>query len=141
MNISDYLGWGFAGSCALASWFFGRADGLLVTLLAFSCVDYCTGTLAAAFSGTLSSRVGFKGIIKKIIIFALVGIAHLIDKIFPGQSGMFREVVIFFYCANEGMSILENADKLGVPFPEQLKKIFAQMREKGEQKEENKKAA
>ncbi len=92
---------------------------LLPILLVFVILDYISGIMASAAEGTLSSKVGFMSIPKKIMIFMFVAIGHLIDGSL-GDAHMFRDAVIFFYLANELLSITENAGRIGVPVPEQL---------------------
>ena len=134
---SEYLDFMWAGICAAFVWFFGKADGLIIALVSFTCMDYITGVIAAGVRHELSSRVGFKGIAKKLIIFILVGVAHIVEHVlstiapdFLGHSEILRDAVILFYCANEGLSILENADTLGVPFPRKLRDMFLSMKNK-----------
>lgn len=106
---------------SLATYLYGGWSALLGILLAFVAIDYITGVLAAGRQGELSSSVGFKGIARKIAIFALVAIAHLID-VGLGDGNMFRDAAIFFYLANELLSIIENTGAMGVPIPEILLK-------------------
>jgi len=114
-------------------WFLGGCDGLLYALLAFVVVDYVTGLMAAAVEKKLSSEVGFKGIFRKVIIFTLVAVGHIVDSYVIRQGSVLRTAVIFFYLSNEGISILENAARTGLPIPEKLKDVLEQLREeKGE---------
>lgn len=108
-------------------WFLGGNDGFIYALLAFVVIDYITGIMCAIADKELSSEVGFKGICKKVLIFALVGIGNLLDIYILGQAGILRNVVIFFYLSNEGVSILENSAHLGLPVPEKLKEILKQL--------------
>lgn len=108
-------------------WFFGGGDGFLYVLIAFVIIDYITGVINAIISKALSSEIGFKGICKKMMIFILVGVAHLIDLFILQEGTAIRTAVIFFYLANEGLSILENSSKLGLPIPKKLKKVLAQI--------------
>lgn len=107
--------------------FLGGMDGLLYALLAFVVIDYITGIMCAVDKRELSSSVGFKGIARKIIIFALVGVANILDVYILGHVGVLRAAVIFFYLSNEGISILENTSKLGLPIPEKLQNILQQL--------------
>lgn len=107
--------------------FLGGMDGLVYALLAFSVIDYVTGIMCAIDKKELSSSVGFKGIARKIIIFSLVGIANILDVYILGHVGVLRAAVIFFYLSNEGISILENTSKLGLPVPEKLQNILQQL--------------
>lgn len=90
-------------------------------------VDYLTGVLRAVAEKQLSSRVGARGIAKKVVIFLLVGIANLADVNLLGDGAALRTAVIFFYIANEGVSLLENAAAMGLPVPEKLKEALAQL--------------
>jgi len=107
--------------------FLGGMDGLIYALLAFSVIDYMTGIMCAIDKKELSSSVGFKGIARKIIIFSLVGVANILDVYILGHVGVLRAAVIFFYLSNEGISILENTSKLGLPVPEKLQNILQQL--------------
>lgn len=127
-NMIEYLDWiaGFIG--AAAGWYFGGFDGALFALLGLTIVDYVSGVLAAYAQAELSSSRGFNGIARKVIIFSLVGAANVIDKLVFGQADTLRTAVIFFYIANESLSIIENAIKLNVPIPEVLKEKLAQIK-------------
>lgn len=94
---------------------FGQLDGLLYALLAVMALDYLSGVIVAALECTLSSRVGFRGLAKKLLILAVVIVGNLVDAQIIGSGALFRNAVICFYLANEGLSILENAGKLGIP--------------------------
>ena len=107
------------------SWFLGGFDGFLYALIAFVVVDYITGVLRAIIEKNLSSRIGARGIIKKVTIFLIVGIAHLADIYLLHDGDALRMVVIFFYISNVGISLLENAVFIGLPVPEKLKETLA----------------
>ena len=118
----------------LLSWFFGGLDGLLKVLLVLIIIDYFSGLSVAWLNRTISSATGFKGITKKCIMLAFVGMAHLMDTIIPDSGGAMRYIVCLFYIANEGKSIIENADRLGIPIPHMLLKHFNNIRKQGEGK-------
>ena len=113
-------------------WFLGGCDGLLYALVAFVAVDYVTGVLCAVADKELSSEVGFRGIAKKALIFLLVGMANVLDVQVIGSGCVLRTVVIFFYISNEGVSLVENAAHLGLPVPEKLKDVLAQLHGRAE---------
>jgi toxin secretion/phage lysis holin len=113
-------------------WYLGGSDGLLITLIVFACIDYITGVMCAISDGTLSSAVGFRGISRKILIFALVGIGHVVDVQVIGTGSALRTAVICFYLSNEGVSILENAGHLGLPVPDKLKTVLEQLHDRQE---------
>ena len=117
-------------------WFLGGCDGLLYALLVFVTLDYLTGVMCAVADHKLSSEVGFKGICRKVLIFALVGIGHVLDTQVIGTGSILRTAVIFFYLSNEGVSLLENAGHLGLPIPEKLKVVLEQLHDRAE-KENN----
>ena len=113
-------------------WFVGGVDGVLIALIAVVAIDYLTGVMCAIVNKKLSSDVGAKGIFKKVLIFALVGVAHMIDSQVIGEGSTLRTAVIFFYLSNEGISIVENAARLGVPVPDKLRELLAQLAKKGD---------
>lgn len=125
----------FAAIGGFLGWFLGGLDGFFYALIAFVVIDYLTGVMCAVADKTLSSNVGFKGICRKVLIFALVGIGHIIDTQIIGSGGVLRTAVIFFYLSNEGLSLLENAGHLGLPIPEKLKDTLAQLHNKSENDE------
>lgn len=126
----------FAAIGGWLGYFLGGCDGLLIALVVFVAVDYVTGVMCAISDKKLSSEVGFKGICRKVLIFLLVGIANILDVQVIGTGSVLRTAVIFFYLSNEGVSLLENAAHLGLPVPEKMKDILAQLHDRAE-KEEN----
>jgi toxin secretion/phage lysis holin len=108
-------------------YFLGGLDGLVYALVIFVVFDYATGVMKSIVEKKLSSEVGARGIFKKVIIFFLVGIAHIIDSRLIGTGSAIRTAVVFFYISNEGISIIENAAILGVPIPQKLKNVLAQL--------------
>lgn len=121
----------FATIGGFIGWFLGGCDGLLYALLVFIVIDYITGVMCAIENHELSSEIGFKGIFRKVLIFLLVGIANVVDVNVIGTGSVLRAAVCFFYISNEGLSILENAAILGLPIPEQLKKVLKQIKNRG----------
>jgi len=118
---------GFAAIGGWIGYFVGGADGLLITLLVFMTLDYVTGVMCGIVDKKLSSAVGFKGLFRKMLIIALVGVGHVVDMHVIGTGGALRSAVICFYLSNEGVSMLENAAHLGLPVPDKLKDILAQL--------------
>ena len=114
---------------SFTAWFMGGIDGYIHVLVAFMSVDYVTGVLTSVIKHKLSSQIGSKGILQKVMIFMIIGLSNLVDKYLLLDSGMLRMVVIFFYISNEGVSILENADAMGLPIPAKLKKVLSQFKE------------
>ncbi len=126
----------FAALGAALGYVFGDWDGFILALIIFIVIDYVTGVICAVCNKQLSSEIGFKGILKKIFILLMVGVANILDGIM-GLGGIIRSAVIFFYIANEGISIVENAAVLGLPVPEKIKDILEQLKE--EEDNDNKK--
>lgn len=122
----------FAAIGGWLGWFLGGCDGLLYALVAFVTLDYITGIMCAIVDQKLSSAVGFKGIFRKVLIFALVGIGHILDTQVIGTGSVMRTAVIFFYISNEGVSLVENAAHLGLPIPEKLKAVLEQLHDRAE---------
>lgn len=98
-------------------------------LIVFVVVDYLTGVMVAVLNKNLSSEVGFHGIFKKVVIFALVAVGHIVDTYVIQNGSVIRTAVIFFYLSNEGISILENASVLGLPVPQKLKDVLEQLKD------------
>ena len=108
-------------------YFLGGWDGFLYALVAFAVIDYITGLMVAIIEKRLSSEIGFRGIFKKVLIFSLVAVGQIIDSKLLQNGSAIRTAVIFFYLSNEGISILENTAKIGLPIPEKLKTVLEQL--------------
>ncbi len=124
---------------AIGGWigyFVGGVDGLMTALLIFMVLDYVTGLMCAIADKKLSSAVGFKGICKKVLIIMLVGVAHVVDLHVVGTGDALRSAVVCFYLSNEGVSMLENAAHLGLPVPDKLKGILAQLHGRMDEQQE-----
>lgn len=118
----------FTATGGYIGYFLGGFDGLIYALVAFVVIDYITGLMAAVIEKKLSSDIGFRGIFKKVLIFTLVGIGHTIDFYLIEKGSAVRTAVIFFYLSNEGLSIIENASKVGLPIPEKLRMVFTELK-------------
>ena len=132
-NLCQFL---FTAAGGWLGYFLVGCDGLLLALVLFAVADYITGVMCAVADKKLSSEVGFKGICRKVIIFMLVGIAHIIDVNVIATGSVLRTAVIFFYLSNEGVSLLENAAHLGLPIPEKLKIVLEQLHDRSEKSDE-----
>ena len=128
-NVIQFV---FAAVGGWLGYFLGGCDGLILALVIFAAIDYITGVMCAINDKSLSSQVGFTGICRKVLIFLLVGTAHILDTQIIGSGSILRTAVIFFYLSNEGVSIIENAAHLGLPVPEQLKEILEQLHNRSE---------
>ena len=126
----------FTGIGGWLGYFLGGCDGLILALLLFVVADYITGIAKAAMQGKLSSAVGFKGLLKKVMIFVLVMVGTVVDKAIPAANHAIRSAVIMFYIANEGLSILENAGELGLPLPKLLKSALEKMKDSDKKPED-----
>lgn len=122
------LGFGLIGGFICK--FLGGWDMLLKAIVVLVVLDYVTGLLKAIYNKSLSSEKGFKGLIRKIVIFIVIATAYVIQGI-VGDSIPLREITILFFIANEGISLLENASEF-VPIPEKLKNTLIQLRESEE---------
>ena len=127
VKLDDIFKGAFAAAMTIATYLFGHFDGMIIALIAVISLDYVTGFLAAAYKGQLSSAAGAKGIIKKIMYMAMVALANIIDGI-VGMDSLLRDASIYFFIANEGLSILENAAGMGFPFPQFLKDRLEQFK-------------
>jgi len=113
---------------ATLSFIFGSWSTLFGILLTVVVLDYITGIISAWINGKLSSDHGRKGIIKKVYIFAIVAVGHMIDLLL-GNEPFIRDVTTFFYITNELISILENTGRAGIPLPKKLKKAIEILKE------------
>ena len=111
--------------------FLGGWDLLLKSIVILMVLDYITGLLKSIYNKKLSSEVGFKGIIKKIIIFIVIATAYIIQCLL-GDEIPLREITILFFIANEGISLIENASEF-VPIPKKLKDVLIQLRKDSEE--------
>lgn len=109
----------------------GGYDGLMRSLLIVMCIDYLTGIASAIYNKQLSSKIGVKGIIKKIAFLGAVALSVVIDNML-GQSGTIRTMVIYFFVANDGISILENLGEMNIKLPKKLMDTLIQLEKKGE---------
>lgn len=126
--------WFIAAGGAAAAYLFGGWDQSMAILPFFVVADYITGFIAGAVEGKLNSEVGFKGIFKKVLIFAVVAIAHQIDIFTGSDSQMIMSATVAFYIWNELLSILENVGRTGLPLPDVLLRAVEVLRGKGEGK-------
>lgn len=124
----------FAAIGGFIGWFLGGLDGLLYALIAAVVTDYLTGLAAAKVEQKVSSKIGFVGILRKVLIFLLVGLGNILDIHLLGNGSAIRTAIIFFYVSNEGISILENCTRAGLPVPDKLKAVLEQLN-KPEKKE------
>lgn len=125
----------FAALGAVAGYLWGPWDAFLELLLVFVTMDYITGFICAAMHRRLSSEVGFRGLARKVMIFVVIAIASLVERLIPGANSAVRSATCCFYIANEGLSILENMTEIGVPFPDFIKKMLIQLKGKKDKEE------
>jgi toxin secretion/phage lysis holin len=111
---------------------FGGWDTVLIVLVFMMALDYLTGVIAAIYTKTLSSEVGFKGLLKKCTILIVLIVAVLLDRLLNDSTWVFRTLIGYFYIANEAISLLENSAKVGLPVPAKLMDVLAQLKSKAE---------
>ncbi|MGG3278779.1 phage holin family protein [Paenibacillus solani] len=114
---------------AITGYFFGGWTGMMNALLGLAIIDFVTGMGAAWMRGELRSMKGYIGIAKKVGIFLLVTVAHLIDGVL-GEMHYLRDAVVFFYIVNEALSIVENYGKMGFKVPTALVKAISALEDK-----------
>ena len=116
--------------CGLVGGFFGGLlggfDKMLIILCILICLDYITGLIKSAFKKELSSEVGWRGILKKVMFLVTVMVAYLVQQVI-GNVVPLREIVIAFFIANEALSILENGGEMGIKYPKKLLEILKQL--------------
>lgn len=101
----------------------GGLDVAMIALLVAIVLDYVSGIIKAYVTKQLSSQTGFKGIVKKVAVLMIVMLAVLVDRV-TGETGAIRTLVIYYFVANEGLSIIENLGQAGVPIPQSIKKAL-----------------
>lgn len=109
----------------------GGLDIALKSLLIIIVIDYVTGILSAIYNKKLNSKIGYKGIIKKFSYLFIIALSVIIDNVL-GQTGTIRTLVIYFFVANDGLSILENVAEMNTPLPKKLIDVLEQLRKKGD---------
>lgn len=119
-----------SGISTVIIYIFGGLDVALQCLLIAIALDYVSGIIKAYVSQTLSSRIGFRGIIKKVGLLAIVALGVVIDRL-TGNSGDIRTLIIYYFVANEGLSIIENLASAGVPIPAIIAKALKILKDKG----------
>ena len=117
--------WTAVGACL--GGLLGGMDGMLYALIFFVTADYLTGVIAAIYERKLSSEVGFKGILRKFLVFVVVALANIIDVHLIGNGSAVRTAIIFYFVYNEGISILENVSRTGLKVSPKLKEILEQL--------------
>lgn len=108
-------------------YFLGGWDIALQVLVLVVVLDYISGVCKAIYNKKVNSEIGLKGIVKKVGYFVIVAVAVMLDRII-GNSGVLRTLVIYFFVANEGISILENWGGMGLPLPQKLKDTLEQLK-------------
>lgn len=134
-NVEKVFNWisvigGTIGGLAVS--FLGGLDKIVIALLIFMILDYVTGILKAIYNKQLSSEIGFKGIVKKVLILIIVGVAVILENNLGVPA--IREIVIMFFAINEAISLLENASQMGLPLPDKLTSVLLQLRDKNNEK-------
>ena len=114
--------------CMVLGFIFGDMDGMMIALIALIVLDYISGVIAAAVEKKLSSAVGAKGIAKKLFMLLIVAVATIVDINVIGEGHVLRTVTTVFYIANECISLIENAGRIGVPVPKKLLDILEQLK-------------
>ncbi|AEG58633.1 phage holin family protein [Desulforamulus ruminis] len=117
-----------ATSGTLGTYFLGGFDLIIRTLIILVLFDYITGVASSVINNSLNSEIGFRGIMRKVGIFFVVALAHLLDMTTGLEDPLLRTMTIWFYITNEGLSILENLGKMGVPLPPLLVRTLEKLK-------------
>lgn len=124
-----------SGIATLFTWLFGNWDMAVAGLITFMALDYATGLAKGWVFKTLSSDTGLKGLTRKGLIFVVLAVAVVLDRLTGTGQWVFRTAVCYFYIANEGLSLLENCAQLGLPLPDKLKDALIQLKNGGKKEE------
>ena len=136
--MKEFVCAALAGIGTFLSFIFGDWDVALQCLVIAIALDYISGIIKAFINKELSSKIGVKGILKKVGVLVVVALAVLIDKI-TGESGAIRTLVIYYFVANEGLSIIENLGEAGLPIPDVIKKALKSLKDESKGKSNGKK--
>lgn len=115
-------------SLGLLTYLMGGIDNLFISLLILICIDYITGILKGIYKKNFSLKMNIKGIIKKIGYLIVVILATIFDRIINDANMAIRTLVIYFFIANEAISILENWANMGLPLPKKLFEVFEKLK-------------
>lgn len=129
MKLDEIFSLSVATVATVVTWLIGAWDTALIVLVLFMALDYITGVIRAYINKNLSSSVGLIGIARKSLIFIVLIVSVLLDRLLNSETWVFRTLVAYFYIANEGISLLENCVGLGLPIPERLKDALEQLKE------------
>lgn len=109
--------------CTGCVYLLGGWDVSLICLIVAIAIDYISGVMKAFVKKELSSKIGLYGLLKKVGVLLVVMLAVVVDRV-TGETGMIRNLVIYYFVANEGLSVLENLGQTGVPIPSTIKKAL-----------------
>ena len=115
---------------------FGGRDAAIGILIILMVLDYITGVVYAYVNKNINSEIGFKGLLKKCLVLVVLIVAVMLDRLLNTGDWVFRTLVCYFYIANEGISLLENISKLGVPIPAKIKDALEQLNKEGTEEQE-----
>lgn len=120
----------FSSGISFLIYLIGGLDNLIISMIFVMGIDYVTGIISAIYNKKLSSKIGLRGIIKKFCYLCAVGLTVIIDNIL-GQNGLIRTMIIYFFVANDGLSIIENIAEMNVKLPQKLIDSLEQIKKKG----------
>lgn len=129
-NLNTFYNSLVASIGVIVGFLFGDTHGCLIALVCFILLDFITGVLTGVVEKNLSSEVAYRGIIGKIIEIIIVVASHMIDKYICGTGDVIMTAVCFLFISTEGISLLENATRLGVPIPKKLVETLSQLKVK-----------
>ena len=136
-KINAVFGGVVAAIGGVIGWIWGDFTPLLAALIVCMALDYISGVACAVVRKDVSSKIGFKGIVKKILILMLVGVAHILDAYVLNSTPVLQSAVTMFFIANEGISLVENAAGLGIPIPKKMLEVLKQLKLKGDSTEKD----
>lgn len=138
VSMKEFICAAIAGIGTFLTFIFGDWDVALQCLVIAIAIDYISGIIKAFINKDLSSKIGLKGLLKKVGVLLIVALATLIDRI-TGESGAVRTLVIYYFVANEGLSVVENLGEAGLPIPDVIKKALRSLKSQSKEKKNDKK--
>lgn len=131
-KIEVYLKIFFSVLCTGCGYLFGKSSNALVYLIIMMLCDYALGLFKGIYTKTLDKDISFKGLIKKFSIFVIIIVATRYDLLMKDNNFTIRNMVCYFYIANETLSIFENCGEIGVPLPNKFKEIFKNLKKEND---------
>lgn len=96
-------------------------------LLWMVAIDILTGVAKAIKQQRIDSKVSTDGMIRHVLVVIIVTLVSVYGRVLGFEAVAYS--VGYFYIASYGISILENADSIGLKLPSVMSQYFNRMRD------------